>query len=305
MSSRSSRRSGSDASEAVMSATQEQQKDAVESDSEPPSGKSNITSEAEFELQSWNLMWSHLFGMITQVVDYPNVFPESGDQKRAVLVELVVKLCESASEPKEGEDYAKLKKKYKKCKESLKCLKAQSDELLQEVEQSRRSIDEQTKTQQARDQEALFSEIKQLEGLVKQQIERQEELFKSRRGATEMEMQSSGSSCTPPVRHRSRRRNEDYSDAPVLEKPRKSMREAADEAAAKVRSPPRRNTVTKQKTSPAVDKLVELTNQLRDDYRRLGEYGFFDGSISELSIEHLSRLNESLIAGDEFSSSSG
>ena len=284
-----------------MSATQEQQKDAVESDSEPPSGKSNITSEAEFELQSWNLMWSHLFGMITQVVDYPNVFPESGDQKRAVLVELVVRLCESASEPKEGEDYAKLKKKYKKCKESLKSLKAQSNDLLQEVEKSKKSVDDQTKTQQ----DALFSEIKQLEGLVKQQIERQEELFRSRRGATEMEIPSSGGSCTPPVRHRSRRRNEDYSDAPVLEKPRKSMREAADEAAAKVRSPPRRNTVTKQKTSPAVDKLVELTNQLRDDYRRLGEYGFFDGSISELSIEHLSRLNESLIAGDEFSSSSG
>ena len=298
MSSKSSRRSDSDASEAVMSVTQEQPEDVIKSDSEPPSGKSNITSEAEYELQSWNLMWSHVFGMITQVVDYPNVFPESGDQKRAVLVELVVRLCESASEPKEGEDYAKLKKKYKKCKESLKSLKAQSNDLLQEVEKSKKSVDDQTKTQQ----DALFSEIKQLEGLVKQQIERQEELFRSRRGATEMEIPSSGGSCTPPVRHRSRRRNEDSSDAPVLEKPRKSMREAADEAAAKVRSPPRKNTVTKQKTSPAVDKLVELTNQLRDDYRRLGEYGFFDDSISDLSIEHLSRLNESLMAD---SSSSG
>jgi hypothetical protein len=43
-----------------------------------------------------------------------------------------------------------------------------------------------------------------------------------------------------------------------------------------------------------VNELVDLANNLRDDYYKLGRYLGQDQSADEVSIEHLSRMNESL-----------
>jgi hypothetical protein len=55
----------------------------------------------------------------------------------------------------------------------------------------------------------------------------------------------------------------------------------------------------RKKRGPAdVNELVDLTNQLRSDYRRLGQFLGGGKRGAELSIEQLSKLNDSLLTGE-------
>ena len=238
--------------------------DHSKSASETRSVDMSVNGTPEFELQCWNVMWTHLVSMITQVVDYPNVFPQTGDEKRAVLVDLVVKLCEAASDPKEDDEYERLREKYTKCKQELKKLKEIDGDVTQADEQIH-----------------MVAEIKQLKSLVRQQIERQEEFFAK--------------------------------SSPKLDESRESLRRAGEysESSPEEHSRRVRQKVSKKKVrckdtrgETQLGELIEMTNQLRDDYRRLGNFHVYDGSVSEVSLDHLSRLNESLMADEKFDSSS-
>ena len=60
----------------------------------------------------------------------------------------------------------------------------------------------------------------------------------------------------------------------------------------------------KKRYGTHVNQLVDLTNQLCSDYRKLGDIGEFDSaSLSELSIDRLSLLNDSLTSEEQHFSS--
>lgn len=239
--------------------------DQSKSASETISVDMSVNETPEFELQCWNVMWTHLVSMITQVVDYPNVFPQTGDEKRAVLVDLVVKLCEAASDPKENDEYERLRQKYTKCKQELKKLKEMEGDVTHTHEQS-----------------PMVAEIQQLKSLVRQQIERQEEFFAKTSPKLDESRESLG-------------RAGEYSESlPVREEHSKRVTQKVS----KEKVPCKDTRGARQ-----LGELIEMTNQLRDDYRRLGNFHVYDGSVSEVSLDHLSRLNESLMA-EECSSSS-
>ena len=140
-----------------------------------------VDENAELEVQQWGIMWTHLVSMITQVIPYQQTnlnHPKSGNEKRAILVDLVSKLCENATNPKLAEDYNLLKKKYQKNKKSLKKLREQGESLMLEVKKNKEMIHQHLeKFNQNDDGNKLNQKIKQLEELLKKQVQDQAELL--------------------------------------------------------------------------------------------------------------------------------
>lgn len=313
-----------------------------------------IDKNAELEVQQWELVWTHVISMITQVIDCHDVTAETGLDKRAILIDLVSKLCESATQPKQNEEYANLKRKYEKCKASLKKLKAQSQTLLSEVQKNKSILETHLTEFQSKEQDALSSQIKQLEDLLKQQLEKQTEFLNykppspapkspSRRKPIEepkedIQIPVDEDLYIPPVVHKSPPKpvvEEEDEEIPPIEMKRKESASVSDcdsvtfrkQAASKARSKmsfkeaedeadeilskshrsrsscakqevPKHHCRVKKNYKDHVNQLIDLTNRLRDDYKRLGEYGLLDGSAEEVSIDHLSRLNDTLVSAE-------
>lgn len=143
---------------------------------------SNFLSDenAELEVQQWGIMWTHLVSMITQVIPYQQSnlnLPKTGNEKRAILVDLVSKLCENATNPKIIEDYNILKKKYQKNKKSLKKLREQGEALMIDVKRNKELLNQHLEKFNQNDDYKLNQKIKQLEDLLKKQVQGQAELL--------------------------------------------------------------------------------------------------------------------------------
>lgn len=343
--------------EGLLQAMSGQNVESVSSHSSLPGDISDfaVDKSSELELQQWDLVWTHLVSMITQVIDYPNVRAESGDQKRNVLMALVGKLCEEVSQPRQNEELAKMKRKYAKCKQSLKKLKAQGEQLLQDVARNKQILEGHIQGTKSKEQDALSTQIRQLEDLLKQQIERQAEFLHPKSNAKptrespvrqppraipkiddpdDIPMSDASYSEPAPTRPKSKPAREPSSDdegpthsytvddklraaAAAKAKEKIKLREAEEEAEEILRRTTRRQHQSQPPEPPKetkkhkcclkkrygthVNQLVDLTNQLCSDYRRLG--AFDSESLSELSIDRLSRLNESLTSEEQHLSS--
>jgi hypothetical protein len=284
---------------------------------------------ADLEIQQWGLMWTHLISMITQVIEYREITAKSGIEKRAVLVDIIGKLCQAASAPKETEAHARLQKKYVRTKQALKKLKAQGEMLLQEVERHKQVLEAQLNEFSARDERKLASQIRQLHGLLKQQLASQAEFLRHdagqplepapvvpRRKSLPRDDDTDFTPVRSPVaraRVTPKRRpppvDEDESDevAPPISKSSvlegsshrlntsRQRREVAEREADEVLRKRGGKRKEKGESQADVNQLIDLTNQLRNDYRKLGQ--LFGGEVgrTDLSIEELSRLNDSLL----------
>ncbi|OHT02879.1 hypothetical protein TRFO_06928 [Tritrichomonas foetus] len=142
---------------------------------------------AEIEIQQWNTMWTHLVAMITPIIPYPGITAQSGNDRRAILVDLVSKLCEAANDP-QTEELEKLKKKYAKCKKSLKKLREHEENLLLEIKKNKENLDQQTKEKTESEEASLTQKIKILEDLLQKQIEKQRKLLSMEVKSTKLSM---------------------------------------------------------------------------------------------------------------------
>jgi hypothetical protein len=278
---------------------------------------------AELELQQWNSMWTHLISMVTQVIETPTPIgsPSSPNEKRAILVDLVGKLCEAASQPVDSEDYRKLKEKYRKSKASLRSLRTQTQNLLHEVEQSKAVLESRLAEVSAKEETRLFAQVRSLEALLKRQFEKQEEFLNSEEPKVKPVRKSphrerkpipidlvdesvpAPHAFSPPRRsHDPRPRpapveDEDSSicsqDVRHRVTTRKRREVAEFEADEVLQRRPRTSPKADRFEANHVNELVNLANRLQDDYRRLGKF-YGDDQLSDMSIDELSRLNESL-----------
>jgi hypothetical protein len=71
----------------------------------------------------------------------------------------------------------------------------------------------------------------------------------------------------------------------------------ADEVLREIEAEPPREKKLEKRDRNHVEELVDLTNKLRDDYRRLGHY-FNDETGGDLSIAQLARMNDSLLSAE-------
>jgi hypothetical protein len=81
----------------------------------------------------------------------------------------------------------------------------------------------------------------------------------------------------------------------------RNQRKSAEEEADEILRAPRPGSANRVMNFSHVNELVDLANHLRDDYYKLGRYLGQDQSTEDMSIEHLSRLNESLVSGQRAS----
>jgi hypothetical protein len=153
-------------------------------DDEQASGDANTLPHAtdpsaELELQQWNSMWDHLVSMVTQVIQVNSPIHEisTSDEKRAVLVDLIGKLCEAASQPIDVDRFRRLNEKYHKCKDSLRLLKSQSQRLLEEVERNKLIIEDRLLKSAESEESHLVTKVKELEHAFQRQIEAQSEFL--------------------------------------------------------------------------------------------------------------------------------
>jgi hypothetical protein len=55
--------------------------------------------ELSSEIQMWNQTWIRLVAMLTNVVPFPSLFPQSPDHQRMLLEQLCAQVCQSAISP--------------------------------------------------------------------------------------------------------------------------------------------------------------------------------------------------------------
>jgi hypothetical protein len=71
------------------------------------------------QLQMWNQTWIRLVAMITDVVPFPSLFPQSSDHQRMLLEELCAKMCQKAIDPTDSDEYHEIKDKLERCRAKL------------------------------------------------------------------------------------------------------------------------------------------------------------------------------------------
>lgn len=125
------------------------------------------TENLEIELQQWSQMWTRLVSMITQVIPYPDINVQTGNDKRVVLFDLVGKLCGMIQSPQtqqitqESTEYQKLSQKYEKSKKKIKKMKVQYQNLLSEVQRNNEKL-----TSQVEQTEAAPTLDRSLQGII-------------------------------------------------------------------------------------------------------------------------------------------
>jgi hypothetical protein len=278
--------------------------------------------------------------MTTQVIENREITAQSGREKRTVLADIVGKLCEAVSAPKDTEAFSRLQKKYRRSKQALRKLKAQGELLLQEVERNKAMLEGHLSEFSARDETKLTGQIRQLQALLKKQLASQTEFLhtdaahafeptvisphrKSLPIDDDEDLRPARSPAVvnrrvtplrrppPPVAE-----EEEVDEVPPLKSQSsvldashqfsasRQRREFAEREADEVlkkqpqKRKPKRVAATRTESPSDVNQLVDLTNQLRNDYRRLGQYFGGDSGGADLSIEQLSKLNDSLFTAE-------
>ncbi|KAH0787466.1 hypothetical protein GPJ56_008661 [Histomonas meleagridis] len=249
--------------------------------------------------------------MIGQVVPVSNIRFKTGSDKRAILVDLVSKLCDLAITPKQTKEYMRLKEKYQNCKLEIKELQEKNQQISQEIDALPK--------ENTNDPE-LERKVQKLSQLIKRQIHTQTKLIQNNEFEakalkpipTHSLSDDSGSSETftkhktknhsipknKSMNHKLAKSNlssdgsyfeGDFSESSMLSFHRKY--EIDDSIAEK------ENTYGSIRKSYGnhVNQLINLTNKLQKDYNKLNIPKY---STSDLSIEELSRLNDSLLSSE-------
>lgn len=131
---------------------------------------------SDIELQQWNQMWTRLISMITRYIPFPSVQSSTGSEKRAVLVDLVSKLCDRVQKPKDSQEYEILQKKYSKAKKSLHHLRGQCETLLNAVRQNARDLENHIKHIDVHEKESIAKKLDELSHILARQL-KQEDLL--------------------------------------------------------------------------------------------------------------------------------
>lgn len=130
---------------------------------------------AEREVQLWTEMWTHIVSMISNVIPVSNTVSHTGNERRAILVDLISRLCQLAKDPSSGQ-YSSLLKKYTKVKEKLKYYQSQQSKLIEEVNKYKNLLDQKNNADTENDEAVLSQKIKTLETLLHKLIEKQRHL---------------------------------------------------------------------------------------------------------------------------------
>jgi hypothetical protein len=259
--------------------------------------------------------------MISQTIECPNIRANTGNEKRSMLVDLIGKLCEASAERN------LLKKKYQRCRKALRKLRTQGETLLQEVQRNKELIETRLREVSVLNDDRLSQQIRDLEELLRRQLDSQTEFLRqeacfeckppSLRPRTVSVDDEPSLIRSPPKRSqppmlRTPVEEEDEEEVPPP-KPRRCapnsrsshevhsqlasrmQRASAEREADEVLEEPRRPKQngarnTSCRCGRRVNELVDLADHLRDDYKRLGQY------FGDLSIDQLSRLNDSLVS---------
>jgi hypothetical protein len=265
---------------------------------------------ADLEIQAWNLMWTHIISMISQVIECPNVRVTTGNEKRSALMDLIGRLCQAA------DDCGLVKKKYQRCRQALRKLKAQGETLLQEVQGNKEMIEKRLRGISMMHDDHLSQQIRHLEELLKRQLESQTEFLREQehfecKSLSPHRRTFPTDDEPPPKRSQTRttakedvrppkpRRAASTPDAsekgqePFPSRMQRTSAEREADGLLEEGNRPKQNGTPKPscRFGHHLKELVDLANHLRDDYIRLDEY--FGG---DLSIEQLSHLNDSLVS---------
>ena len=130
---------------------------------------------AEREIQLWTEMWTHIVSMISNVIPISTIEPHSGNERRAILVDLISRLCQLAKDPS-NDQYSNLLKKYTKIKEKLKYSQQQQSKMTDEINKYKQLLDQKNNAETINDETVLSQKIKTLEGLLHKLIEKQRRL---------------------------------------------------------------------------------------------------------------------------------
>ena len=130
---------------------------------------------AEREVQLWTEMWTHIVSMISNIIPYSRAEPRTANERRAILVDLISRLCQLAND-NTNTQYSALLKKYQKTKEKLKYFQKQNSKLASEVTNYKQLLDQKHITETENDEAVLSQKIKTLEGLLHKLIDKQRQL---------------------------------------------------------------------------------------------------------------------------------
>ncbi|KAK8894254.1 hypothetical protein M9Y10_022689 [Tritrichomonas musculus] len=133
---------------------------------------------AESEVQLWTEMWTHIVSMVTSIIPYSNVSPKSGNERRAILIDLVSKLCQRVNDPS-NDKYNKLKKKYQKMQEEIIVFRQKESEMNSEINKYKLLLGQKESLEAENDEAVLAQKIKTLEGLIHKLIAKQKYLQES------------------------------------------------------------------------------------------------------------------------------
>lgn len=75
--------------------------------------------ELQAEMQMWNQTWTKLMALLTNVVPFPSVFPQTPLSQRSCLEELTEMVCQLAADPSSNEQYKAMEDKLSRCKTKL------------------------------------------------------------------------------------------------------------------------------------------------------------------------------------------
>lgn len=141
-----------------------------------PDGKSGQISQGQdsIELQQWNSMWTRLITMITRYVPYPSAPSRSDSEKRAILIDLVSKLCDQVTNQNEFEI---LKKKYSKAKKNLHILNSKYSELVQTVHVNSKILNERINKVNTAESDKFAQKLDELGDIIAQQLKQEEQLI--------------------------------------------------------------------------------------------------------------------------------
>ena len=145
------------------------------------------------ELQQWNQMWTRCVGMATKVIPFPSVPATSDQEKRAVLTDIVSKLCDIAKHPEQTEEFKGLKKKYSKAKKSLYHLNQRCAQLMDMVHKNAKTLEGYLEDAHTNEKENISQKLEELGEILAEQIRQENALIRestARKGKLQTAMRS-------------------------------------------------------------------------------------------------------------------
>ena len=145
------------------------------------------------EIQQWDQMWNRCVGMATQVLLLPQVPSTTGDQKRAVLTDIVSKLCDRIKHPEQIDSFKALKKKYSKSKKNLYNLNQRCMQLMDMVHKNAKVLEDYIQQANTNEKDNFSEKLEELGEILAAQLKQEEALIREsnvRKGKIKTAMRS-------------------------------------------------------------------------------------------------------------------